>query len=169
MGFDRSKENSCCFTGHRSSKLPWKGNDGDIRCVALKNRLYDIAEALYRAGITHYICGMATGCDMYFCEAVLKLRSEHPEITLEAAIPCEDQTKLWDLRQRKLYNHYLHQCDFQTVIQREYTDGCMQKRNFYMVDNSSVLVAVFDGTYGGTMQTIAYAVKKGLEIIEIRP
>jgi uncharacterized phage-like protein YoqJ len=45
----------------------------------------------------------------------------------------------------------------------------MLKRNRYMVDHSSVLIAVFDGVLGGTMQTINYARKKGLEIIEIRP
>lgn len=93
---------------------------------------------------------------MYFCEAVLRLREE-------------EQTKLWGKRERSRYNYLVHQCDYETVIQHEYTDDCMQKRNRYMVDNSSVLVAVYDGGYGGTKQTIDYAVKQGLEIIEVKP
>lgn len=169
MSPEKPKEQSCCFTGHRTSKLPWRGNEEDNRCLDLKEKLYDVAEALYRSGIRHYICGMAVGSDMYFCEAVLKLRLEHPEISLEAAIPCEEQTKLWGAPQRREYTRLVHQCDYETVIQREYTNDCMIKRNCYMVDNSSVLVAVFDGTAGGTMQTIKYAIKKGLEIIELRP
>jgi len=166
---DINRNNSCCFTGHRTSKLPWRGNHDDERCLSLKEKLFDVVEALYNAGIRHYICGMAVGADMYFCEAVIKLRSEHEEVTLEAAIPCEEQTRLWGRREQKQYNYLVHQCDYETVIQHEYTDDCMHKRNRYMVDNSSVLVAVFDGTVGGTMQTITYAVRKGLEIIELRP
>ena len=45
----------------------------------------------------------------------------------------------------------------------------MEKRNRYMVDNASVVVAVYDGRQGGTASTIAYAAKKGREIIELRP
>ena len=166
---DINRNNSCCFTGHRTSKLPWRGNHDDKRCLTLKERLFDIVEALYNAGIRHYICGMAVGADMYFCEAVIRLRSEHDEVTLEAAIPCEEQTKLWGKREQRQYNYLVHQCDYETVIQNEYTSDCMHKRNRYMVDNSSVLVAVFDGTSGGTMQTITYAIRKGLEIIELKP
>lgn len=166
---EKPKASTCCFTGHRPSKLPWRNNDGDDRCLILKEKLYDVAEALYRAGVTHFICGMAMGCDLYFCETIIKLRMEHPDITLEAAIPCEGQSKLWDSNQRRRYDYLMHQCDFETILQREYSDDCMQKRNFYMVDNSSVLVAVFDGTPGGTKQTVSYAIRKGLEVIEIRP
>lgn len=163
-------DNTCCFTGHRPSKLPWKTDEEDPRCLSLKEKIYDIAESLYVSGIRHYICGMAQGCDMYFCEAVLALRTEHPdEITLEAALPCETQANYWSEDQRSRYFKLIHQCDFETLVQRQYTDDCMIKRNKYMVDNSSVLIAVFNGTLGGTMQTVNYAKKKGLEIIELRP
>ncbi len=169
MTLQPPRANTCCFTGHRPAKLPWRGDDSDLRCLALKNKLSDVVEALYKAGIRHFICGMAAGCDMYFCEAVIALRLEHEDVTLEAAIPCEGQSKLWDKNQRRRYNYLVHQCDIETVMQREYSVDCMRKRNCYMVDRSSVLVAVFDGTYGGTSQTIAYAIRKGLEIIELRP
>ena len=62
---------SCCFTGHRSSKLPWGGNEADARCLELKRKLADALEELYGQGVRHFICGMATGCDMFFAEAVL--------------------------------------------------------------------------------------------------
>jgi len=164
-----AREITCCFTGHRSAKLPWGSNHEDERCLALKEKLYDVVEALYRAGIRHFICGMALGSDMYFCEAVLRLRAEHKDVSIEAAIPCDEQTKLWGRRERRRYNYLVHQCDYETVIQHEYTEDCMQKRNRYMVDNSSVLVAVYDGGYGGTRQTIEYAARQGLEIIELKP
>ena len=65
---------SCCFTGHRSSKLPWGGNEADARCLGLKRKLAAALEELYGQGVRHFICGMATGCDMFFAEAVRALR-----------------------------------------------------------------------------------------------
>ena len=40
-------------------------------------------------------------------------------------------------------------------------------RNRYMVDASRVLVAVYNGTAGGTQNTMLYAMRQGLEIIEL--
>lgn len=163
------RENTCCFSGYRASKLPWGTNEADPRCVALKIKLYDIAESLYEAGIRHFICGMANGSDMYFCEEVMKLREDKEGITVEAAIPCEEQASHWDEATRNRYFRLVSECDYETLIERRYTSDCMQKRNKYMVDNSSVLVTVYDGRFGGTMQTVNYAEKNGLQIIQIAP
>jgi len=164
-----TRHKSCCFTGYRPEKLPWKDDETDAKAVLLKERLFDVAEALYQSGITHFIIGMARGCDFYFCEAVLRLREEHKEITIEAAIPYEEQAATWWERDRNRYFHLVSQCDYETLVQREYSMDCMKKRNYYMVDHASVLVAVFDGQFGGTMQTVNYAKREGLEIVEIQP
>ena len=163
------KETTCCFSGYRPGKLPWKEDETDQRCIALKIKLYDIAESLYNAGIRHFICGMANGSDMYFCEEVLKLRDDREGITVEAAIPCEEQASKWDEKTRSRYFRLVSECDYETMVSHRYTKDCMLKRNIYMVDNSSVLVAVYDGKLGGTMHTVNYAKKCGLEIIEIAP
>lgn len=163
------RENTCCFSGYRASKLPWGTNETDPRCAALKIKLYDVAEALYESGIRHFICGMANGSDMYFCEEILKLREDRGGITIEAAIPCEEQATRWDEATRNRYFRLVSECDYETLVEKSYTPECMRKRNDYMVDNSSVLVAVYDGRFGGTMHTVKYAEKMGLEIIQIAP
>lgn len=160
---------TCCFTGHRPMKLPWKYNEDDERCIALKEKLYDVAEAVYLSGVRHFICGMALGCDLYFCEILISLRNKYPDITIEAAIPCETQASRWREPERERYYRLVEQCDVETMLQREYTFSCMIDRNRYMVDHSSVLIAVYDGTLGGTMQTVVYAKSKKLEIIQIMP
>ena len=38
-----------------------------------------------------------------------------------------------------------------------------------MVDASAHLIAVYNGTFGGTEYTVEYAIKKGLEVIIISP
>ena len=164
-----NRDNTCCFSGHRPIRLPWGENEDDPRCKALKVKIADILSAVYFSGIRHFICGMAQGCDMFFCEEALKLREEHPDITIEAAIPCEGQATNWPELLRNRYFRLVAQCDFETLISREYTADCMLRRNKYMVDNSSVLIAVYDGKLGGTMQTINYAKYYDVEIIEIKP
>ena len=116
-----SRELTCCFTGHRPEKLPWGINEGDSRCVLLKKKLYDAVEAAYGEGIRHFICGMARGCDFYFAEAVLALRREYPDITLEAAIPCAGQSASWSLEHRTRWSALVEQCDKKTVLQEYFT------------------------------------------------
>ncbi len=163
------KENTCCFTGYRPNKLPWGSNEADERCIALKTKLYDIIDALYTAGIRHFICGMAQGADTYFCEQALKFRAEHDDITVEAAIPCEEQASKWSRSAKERYDRLIAECDYETLISKKYTPDCMLRRNNYMVECSSVLVAVYDGKFGGTMQTVRQAQKQEIEIIQIMP
>lgn len=156
---------SCCFTGHRPEKLPWGSNETDARCEKLKDELRCHVEGVYLAGCTHFICGMARGCDLYFAEAVLALREQHGEVTLEAAIPCDTQANAWPAEEQRRYEHLMAECDEVTFVSHVYSPGCMQRRNEYMVDKSTVLLAVFNGSVGGTMNTILYARRKGLQVI----
>ena len=158
---------ACCFTGHRPEKLPWGADERDARCVRLKEELFCHVEGVYLAGCTHFICGMARGCDFYFAEAVLALREKYPEVTLEAAIPCDTQANAWTKDERRRYEHLLAECDEVSFVAHAYSPGCMQRRNQYMVDRSSVLLAVFNGSAGGTMSTILYAKRKGLQVITV--
>ena len=162
-GMDR--ESTCCFTGHRPEKLPWRDNEDDSRCVELKARLAQELEAAYEKGMRHFICGMARGADFYFCEAVLELRRRRPGVTLEAAIPCEEQAAQWKEKERDRYFSLIEQCDYETMVQLHFDKNCMLRRNRYMVDRSAMLIAAYDGMLGGTMYTISYAMKNGLEVV----
>ena len=55
------EKDTCCFTGHRPSKLPWGTREEDPRCVALKGRIAAALEEEYAAGVRHFISGMARG------------------------------------------------------------------------------------------------------------
>ena len=158
------RTDACCFTGHRPDKLPWGRDESDPRCLALKAALEDALDRAYQAGCRHFICGMAQGADLYFAEAVLELRERHPEVTLECARPCETQADSWPQEERRRYEAILDRCNYETLVQYHYDRFCMMRRNRYMVDHSGRLIAVYDGVpKGGTAQTLAYALKKGLE------
>ena len=160
-----TRENTCCFTGHRPVKLPWGLNENDPRCTDLKQRLFSVLRETYEKGFRHFICGMAIGCDTYFAEAVLELKKEYGDLTLEAAIPCDSQAEKWNRRQRDKYLSLLSACDTVTYVSHMYSPDCMMNRNRYMIDHSSLLIACFNGRSSGTMNTILYAERSGIDTV----
>ena len=164
-------EYCCCFTGHRPQKLPWGFDESDARCLELKQRLRSAIMLAITHGKTMFYTGMAMGTDIWTAEIVLELREElhEPCIRLVAVIPHSGQEAKYpdDFKQR--YRRILSEADERIVLQEHYTDGCMQRRNRYMVDNSSMLIAVYSGNGGGTGYTFDYAKDRGLQIIWIDP
>ena len=157
------KEQVCCFTGHRPDKLPWGTNEWDRRCLALKEQIRLALERAYEEGYRHFISGMARGSDLYFAEGVLALRARYPDVRLECARPCESQSDRWPEGVRRRYDAILERCDYETMVQHTYDRGCMMRRNRYMVDHASRIISVYDGVpKGGTAQTLAYALRRGL-------
>ena len=162
-----ARQMTVCFSGYRPEKLPWGYDECDPRCAQLKQRLRRAVCAACDDGFRHFICGMANGCDLYFFDAARYLRLQHPEVTIEAAIPYAGQADRWRPELRERYAYDLRQCDYQTLVQEAYTPGCMMRRNRYMVDASRILIAAFDGRPGGTARTLEYAARRRLEIIQI--
>jgi len=156
---------TCCFTGHRPDKLPWGADESDPRCIALKASMEREIEGLYRRGWRHFISGMARGADLYFAEAVLALRGRCPGLTLEGAVPCQGQAARWPEAERRRWRTVLDAADLETVVQRQYDRWCMHRRDRYIVNRSSAILAAFNDTSGGTLYTLNYAVEKGLEIL----
>jgi len=161
------RESTCCFSGHRPEKLPWGTDEGDAGALALKGRIAQALDTAYRDGYRHFICGMARGCDLYFCEAALALRDRREGVSVEAAIPCPDQAARWSARDRARWENLVKRCDYEMMVQHQYSQGCMHRRNRYMVDRSSRLIAAFDGSSGGTRYTVAYAMRQGLDIVKL--
>lgn len=150
---------TCCFSGHRKitkSELP-----------ALQQRLERLLEELISKGITNFIAGGAIGFDMLAAETVLKLRQTFPLVKLRLALPCINQDKKWNISDKTRYAALLEQADEVIYTAQEYTAGCMQQRNRYMVDNSSYCVAYLKYPKGGTVYTVNYAIKNGRHICNL--
>ena len=163
------KLKSACFTGHRSQKLPWRFNENDERFAAMKETLRAEILKAVRGGFKIFYCGMAIGFDTACAETVLELKAEYPELKLIGALPCEKQEARWSAKDRKKYAELLTRLDGVRRIYGEYTAECMMERNRFMVDNSQLLIALYNGRAGGTKSTIEYAQRQGLDVVIIEP
>jgi uncharacterized phage-like protein YoqJ len=161
------KENTCCFTGHRPQKLTFGYDEGHPDCRRLKVRLIGEIDRMRKNGVTGFMPGMAQGVDLIAAELVLDLRRAYPEdrIRLVAVLPYEGQADRWSGQSRERYFTVLSEADGVITLQSRYSGDCMQKRNRYLVDHSAHLIAVYNGTRGGTEYTVDYALQKGLEVV----
>lgn len=161
----------CAFTGYRPEKFPFGDNEADPQCEQLKQKLFCEILRMTREGVNVFMSGMARGVDLWAAEAVLQIQNVKPsqKIELWAIVPYDRQPLAWSAKERARYQRILEQAARVEYISHDYYNGCLQKRNRYMVDHATHLLAVYDGQSGGTVSTIRYARKKGLEITIIEP
>lgn len=160
---------TCCFSGNRPNKLPWKNKRISIRYIICKRKLKNAIKKAINAGYTNFISGMALGIDTICAEIIIKLKKRF-KIKLECAIPCLNQNKYWSKTDIDKYNYILSKADIITYTSKKnYYKGCMYKRNKYMIDNSSLLIAVSNNKVGGTKKTIDYAKVQKRKIFIIKP
>lgn len=151
-----NKDTTACLTGHRPKSLPWGYDETKVNCIKFKQDLEKIFEGAIKYGLTTFLTGMAEGFDMIGAEILLKLRKKH-NIKIIAVMPCVGQELKWKPSQQNRYNNILNQCDNVIILSSYYTASCMNDRNKYMVDNSSVCIACWNGKPSGTRNTLLYA------------
>lgn len=149
---------SVCFTGHRTL--------GRADADAL-SALDALLESLYAKKYRDFLCGGALGFDLYAAERVVALRDRHPDVRLISCIPCTEQSVKWQERDKARYQRLLYLSDEVRVLSRFYYEGCMQVRNRYMVDRSSVCVSYMKRMRGGTFSTVSYALSQDLILVNL--
>lgn len=160
---------TCCFTGHRPDKLPSGWRQNHPACASLRAALRTEIEKATAGGYRRFISGMAQGADMWAAEEVLSLRDMGYPVRLVAALPCPDQDLRWPADAREKFKELLGRADEVHTLSERYTRFCMGARNLWMVRHSSMVIALFDGSRGGTANTLAHAQRLGLNIVRINP
>lgn len=155
-------------TGHRPNKL-W---GYDLFHPKYKELSLQMLDFLEENKATHCISGLALGVDTVFAQSSMRYRRLYPELNVmvECAIPCANHSSKWNKEAQALYNNLLVLADIVTYVSKEtYQPWLMQKRNEYMVDKCDLLLAIWDGSKGGTGNCVNYAKKKGKKIHIINP
>lgn len=157
MKNDDYLDRTCCFTGHRPDKC--KGTEEEIRA-----RLADEIQKAIGEGYDTFISGMASGVDTWAAEEVLKIKSENDEIKLIAAIPFPGVEKNRTAELQDRFEAIVEKADDVQFICQKYQRLAFRARDAWMVDHASRVIAVFNGSQGGTEWTIHYAKKKNRTI-----
>lgn len=161
-----SRTVTIAVTGHRPNKL-W-GYD-------LNNPPYQKLQQLFEQILTDTGCtdawtGMALGADTVFAHAVLALRDKNLPIRLHCAIPCRGQSSRWSAGAVREYDQILQLADsIVLVTDAPYSPRLMQVRNEYMVNHSDFVIAVWNGTPGGTANCVRYARHRDVQVRVIDP
>ena len=149
------KNKTCAVTGHRQV-------DSDLD----KNLLETLFIRLIQKGFNTFLIGMAVGFDTICFKILYKLKQKY-DIKLIACVPCPNQDERFSQSQKEEYRNLLEKADHVEIISQRYYAGCMRKRNEFMVDNSSVLIAYVRRDKSGAMQTLSYAKQKNLAILKV--
>jgi uncharacterized phage-like protein YoqJ len=111
------------------------------------------------------LSGMALGVDQMAAEVCIELG-----ISFDAIIPHEGQENQWPAKARERYLKLVSvAASTEIVSEGGYAAWKMQVRNQWLVDHCDLLIAVWDGSSGGTKNCIDYAITKKKRIIRIDP
>ena len=154
------REKRCCFTGHRPGKMEY--SEADIRPLLEKA----IDEAIEEE-ISTFITGMAPGTDMWAAEIVLSKMETNPDVHLVCALPHPGFEKRRTDEEKAKFNDILKKADYVKLVNERYFTGCYQVRNEWMVNHVRKVIAVFNGKPSGTGNTVRYAKKMGVEVVNL--
>lgn len=155
-----------CATGHRPKSL----YGYDLTDIRWRNLQAKFRELLLKKKCTTAITGMALGVDTIFALAVIELRDNcNVPIELVSAVPCYNLSEPWfNQDDVNRFNQILQKANKVVyVTESDYVDGCLEKRNRYMVDNSNEILAVWTGAPGGTAHCIKYAERQGKRVTQL--
>ena len=154
------KKRRCCFTGHRPDKV---GNNEKY----IKDKLKEEIQKTISEGVFTFISEMARGVDIWAAEVVIQEKRNNPDVKLICASPYPGFERNRCLAERMKYHEILNNADYVINVSDKYSRFCFQIRNMWMVDRSEKLIAVFNGSAGGTKNTVSYAEKKNIQIVNV--
>lgn len=151
------RKNRCCFTGHRPEKL-------DCTQDVITAELDDSINEAISDGFYTFISGMSRGIDLWAAQLVIAKREHDSRIKLVCAIPYKNFEKRWSKQWQQIYNSVLTSADMVKIFSEAFSYQAIYERNHWMVNHSSRIIAVYNGSSGGTRNTILYAKQLELDI-----
>ena len=156
------------FTGHRPPKIGGYDFTSPLR-IAVRNAIkVKLQSAMTKYQATHeivVISGGALGVDQD--AAMVAYDMGLPYIV---AAPCLNQDIKWPASSKLKYLTLIaHAQEVVYVHNGSYNATCMQNRNVWMVDHCDALIAVWDGSSGGTANCVRYAESVNKPIVRINP
>jgi uncharacterized phage-like protein YoqJ len=135
-------------TGHREEKL--QTYDIDWVVLTLHSLVYTLKTD---KGISLAYSGMASGVDLWFCEACVVY-----DIPFIACIPFEEQSNYMVPETKLLRESMLSYAKEKKLV-----------KNSWMIDNCDYAIVVWDGNKGGTHNVLQQLIEKQIDFTWINP
>ena len=99
---------------------------------------------------------------------LLAMKVDRPDIRLTAVIPFRGQSYRFNPTDKERYRSILGKVDNVVCLSETYFDGCYLRRNDYMLNHASHIIAYYNGEpKGGTFYTCRRAEHMDLEITNL--
>jgi len=169
-----NKQQSCAITGHNPQRFKFKHNEQALLCRSVKAAITEQIMTLYSKYVRHFYVGCSAGVDTWAAEIVLELKqqAEYADMGLFCVIPFPEHADKFTDGQKKRCQKILEQCTHKETINRHYSPVAYKRLNYFLVDKSDYLIAVYDQDKSerhGLGQMVNYAVKNNLRITFIDP
>lgn len=178
---EKKRELHIGFTGHRPNKLggynletpAYKALQRDLELYIEKNlNAFDVV-------VGH--SGLALGGDTIWSKAILAMREKYPDrVIFYAEIPFMEQAEAWFKESDiKFWEQQIEESDRRSIYgslaglskedRKRASVKYLNARNEGMLDHSDVLLALHDGSSGGTGNAVKYAKQTNLTTHIVHP
>ena len=173
------------FTGHRPIKIGGYNNQHPKRIAVTNAIKAALARAVAKYGESHEVIVISGGALGVDTDAARE--AKNMGLRFVVASPCLNQDKKWphdskatykkmcgfadaDLAQTLAVNGETVEGGVVYVANTEYTGAkMMQDRNEWMVNHANAVVAIWDGSDGGTANCVEYARRKKVPMLRVNP
>lgn len=169
------------LTGHRPNKLGgYNINTPQYHTLQKDLEIYiERNLGVYDTVVGH--TGLALGADTIWSKAILAMKDKYPgRVKLHAHIPMLEQPSAWfNQSDKDFWQLTVDQADEKTVYgslenipekdRKKLAGKHLNTRNEGMLNSASVLLALWDGSRGGTGNAVAYGRKTNMHINIVSP
>jgi len=155
------KKTTIAITGHRDM----------IETEELKQKVFKFfEEKIEQSSELVLLSPLADGADRFVAKIFLELQKEHEGLSLVVPMPFGQERYMEDFDEasKEEFLDFLNKADTVFAVKRVSESGYVDVGR-YVVDESDVLLALWDGTYngklGGTGDVVEYAKTMGKELV----
>lgn len=141
------KETTAIFIGHRECY--------GVSCEVVRNETIKLIER----GVTDFLKGGMGSFDRICARIVFDLKKKYPHIKNHLVIPY----LTYNITEESFFDSVIYPEGFE----KYYFKAAIPARNKYLVDNSAYAICYVKHSWGGAAQTLKWAAKKGLTIINL--
>jgi len=167
--FECDRLSTCCFSGHRSRDLPFKGDLHKQGMKCLYSTLQLLVVEAVSDGFRTFISGMSDGVDLICADIVrqMMISKRYGDIRLVCALPYREQyNEIYTALDKYKYSIIIDSCSERVIVSEKGDPERYKLRNRFMVDNSSRIIGVMKEKQrgSGTLQTLNMAKRAGIEM-----